>query len=68
MHVWTQAEIERLPHFGNGHGWFYGLARSERGRLTLAEIYPGLGAAAGCWPTSPRGWWWALRDLLRYRP
>ena len=75
-HVWTIAEIRRLPDFGADSGWFYGLARNDDGKLYLTEIFPGIGFARPdrgrtvlpYWRDHPRAWWWLVRDTLRCRP
>ena len=66
-HVWTLAEIKRLPEFGGQHGWFYGLVQGhEDGTVGIAEVYPGVGYASAL-PLSARECWWVVRDCLRRR-
>ena len=64
--IYTLEEIEHLPRFGAGNGWFYGLVKDhETGRIGLYEIFPGLGYASVGFIINPRNLWWIVSDIWK---
>lgn len=64
-YIWELEEIQKLPEFGSGSGWFYGLVKHhETGRVYLYEIFPGLGYARTGWLYHPKSYWWVIKDIL----
>lgn len=63
-YIWSLEEIQAQPEFGAEWGWFYGLVRVRRGRISFVEILPGLGYASP-WPMwESKCWRWAFSDLF----
>lgn len=65
--IWTLSDIKRLPEFGSGMGWFYGLVRDDSGRVRLCEVIPGMGYGA-IWKRDLIRPWTIVRDIFRYQP